>query len=220
MGDSMIYNIDLDNYALSGHTGRINEDNNTASYLLLKTVKKCKECCNVLAGLCDGVELIRNVNVVEYDPNSENLSLYTRYFIDTSTVKNGKRYFLFNEDSKSFIELAAIVNKKINEGLQAIEKAYDVLATLEDLEVSTELKNELKNHVNACYVNVFDDCSMTTLELAGATARNVNDFVTAINLLSDVIEQVNKATFELATYTDPETLTASVIDSGNENLVL
>lgn len=202
---------ELQNYALTGNVSRYNEDSLTAQQLMIATTKKARECLQTLVNIADGINGLYVALTVEYNGNLEELKLAEKVNIVVKAVEVfNKFYFLFAENSKTLIELSGNVNNGIN---QALVHITDVLPMLEGLDVDSELA-ELKSHLATCYVDTFDECSFTTLELAGNTARNVNELVKAVNMLGDIVTKINASLMPLAY--DNENMTTPVIFNEDE----
>lgn len=111
---------------------------------------------------------------------------------------------IYNEDSTTAQKLTIDCVNKMKECLlmvddlaKGIENIKDFLQLNynekeEELELTIGQKvAELKEQVNASYVCVFDENAMSTLELAGNTAKAVNECIKAVNMLSDLVLEVN-----------------------------
>ena len=111
---------------------------------------------------------------------------------------------LYNEDSITAQQLNIRTADKIAECLQTVNdlaiaieniKAYLKITYNEDaeeLELTFGKKiEEIKTQVNNSYVCLFDENSMTALELAGNTARAVNECLKAVNMLCDLVVDLN-----------------------------
>lgn len=188
----------IDNYALTGHTSVYNEDGLTAQQLLILCAKRIKECVNV----CEDLHA-RGYNIINaratYNADSEEIAITLEKILRRANYIT-RHYFLFNENAKSVIELAGSINKAINECLNVLAK---VCSALGDNPGATTLKALIDN----AYVDVYDDCAFTILELAGITAKNVNALIEIINKLEDI-------TINIITYGNEEYVT---VFDGNEN---
>lgn len=109
---------------------------------------------------------------------------------------------VYNEDSMTAQELSIRSANKIKECLlmvddlaKGIENIKDFLKLSydsEELELTIGQKvEELKEQVNSSYVCIFNENAMTQLELAGQTAKAVNECIKAVNMLSDLVLEVN-----------------------------
>ena len=111
---------------------------------------------------------------------------------------------VYNEDSMTAQELNIRSANKIKECLlavedygKAIENIKDFLAINyndkeEELELSIGQKvADLKEQVNTSYVHIFNENAMTQMELAGCTAKAVNECIKAVNMLGDLVLEVN-----------------------------
>lgn len=190
----MINYINLDNFALTGNVSRINEDSLTAQQLLIRSARKSRECLRLLAKLGYSIKTAQEETVKEYDAWAEELTLYDKVILTAKDIPItfNRFYFLFAENSKSLIELAGDINKAINECLTFIDKLCGLLLNIDPTKEDTV--KELRTHLDSCYVNVFDECSYTTLELAGYTARYVNEFVKSVNMLNDTVNTFDNIT--------------------------
>ena len=215
----MIDCIDLDNYALTGNVSRYNEDSLTAQQLLMKSARRTKDALHLLKSLYDGVKSMYTTLELNYDNKTEALSIADATKIPfSSALPIRKYYFLFNENSKAFIELAGDIAKVINEGLNAFTEITTKLSNVEGIE--DKLK-ELSSFVDNCYIDIYDDCSYTTLELAGNTACKVNEFITAVNMLEDLAKYINSASKVVITYdSDGEMLITVITEQNEEELLL
>lgn len=193
--------IDLDNYALTGCFSRYNEDSLTAQQLFIKTAKKCKECVNTIDGLRKSIENAYIINSSTIDPSTEEVIVEVRLYLKIASYRTySKYYFLFNEDSKTFIELSADINKAINECLTELS---NLINKIKELGIdSTELA-ALNTSIDSSYVEIYDDCSFNILELSGRTAKNVNCLIDIINNFENNLD-----------------LTASITYSDDESLAL
>lgn len=205
----MIDCIELSNYALTGHYSRYLEDSLTAQNLLMRTAKKTRECVNIVDNLTDAVALAYVDTVQSYDPATEELAVAEVVKISLFKGKTSARwYILFNENAKSFIELTGNVNKAVNECLKELEGCVTHLKTLLEHKTLDELQQAIDN----AYIEVYDDCSFTALELAGTTANNVNCLIDIINSLETFLE--NGAGIS---YTEvDETIITSLVEDEDE----
>ena len=125
-------------------------------------------------------------------------------------ILNFQRYALTNmtsvyqEDAMTAQELNIKTAQKIVECLKEVE----VLATaIENIKKFLQMEYEdqseelvinieqavadIKTQVNNSYIHVFDENAMTASELAGCMARNVNECLKAVNMLSDLVLEIN-----------------------------
>lgn len=111
---------------------------------------------------------------------------------------------VYNEDSMTAQELSIKSANKIKECLLMVDdlatsinniKEYlgiNYNADSEELELTIGQKvTELKEQVNKSYVCIFNENAMTQLELAGQTAKAVNECIKAVNMLGDLVLEVN-----------------------------
>ena len=111
---------------------------------------------------------------------------------------------LYNEDSRTAQQLAIQSANKIKECLLAVE---DLTVAIENIQkylkmeyaeeseeivltIEQSVKN-IKDQVNASYVSIFNEDAMTTGELAGCTAKAVNECLKAINMLADLVLDIS-----------------------------
>lgn len=154
----------LNDYAVSGQTSIYGEDSITAKALIMKCARKMRECVKVLMG-------------VEQSVTGTTLSTYQPMF-----------YPLYHEDSKSLIELAGDIYKANNDCITFIE---ELIVKVIELDSSKEEQlTELRNTLNTAYVDVYDDCAMNILELAGLTGAIVNDCVENVNNFYNIVAGV------------------------------
>ena len=131
---------------------------------------------------------------------------------------------LYDEKSVTAQQLAIASADKMKECLlmvdelsTAIENIKDFIGmrydgTTEILELTIEQKvAELKEQVNSSYVHIFDENAMTIDELAGNTAKAVNECIKAVNMLSDIVLEVNN--FVALNYVSTEEM---LVVGGNE----
>lgn len=110
---------------------------------------------------------------------------------------------VYNEDGLTAQELNIRNANKIKECLVAVmdiaEEIDLIKAELglayngdaEELELTIGEKiTAIKNQVNSSYVCIFNENAMTNLELAGCTARAVNECVKAVNMLADLVKTI------------------------------
>lgn len=110
----------------------------------------------------------------------------------------------YNEDSMTAQELNLINANKIKECLEAVELQRQAIENLkgsillnyagdtEELELTIDSQVEaIKKQVDSSYVCIFNECAMDNLELAGHTARAINECLKAINMMTDLIISVN-----------------------------
>ena len=214
----MINCIDLDNFALTGNVSRYNEDSLTAQQLLIKSARHTKDAVELLKSLDEGIKNMFSMLELSYNSGLEELVLSE----NTHIMYNGARriaryYFLFNENSKSLIELAGDINKVINDGLTAIPNIISQLSNVEGVEIEDKLE-ELQAQLDNCYLDIYDDCSFTTLELAGSTAKNVNEFITLVNMLETIAITINSSSLTFSYTEDGEMLITSVANNDDEIL--
>lgn len=214
----MISCIDLDNFSLTGHYSRYNEDSLTAQQLLIRCVRKTKETTETLTSISEGIDGFLKYLRIAYDEGNEELTVHEEYYITTSIRQNLNRYFfLFQEDGKSAIELAGNVNKVINEGLTLVAELITKLSVIAGIE--DKLK-ELQTYLDGSYLDVYDECSYTVLELAGNTGKYVNDYITVVNMLITIVDYVNNSELSVD-YTDADEMLVTVVaDADNNNEIL
>lgn len=112
---------------------------------------------------------------------------------------------LYNEDGMTAQQLNIVNANKIKECLLAVDDLTTAIENMksalqlnynentEELEITLDAKiKAIKEQVNTSYVCVFNEDAMTSLELAGCTAKAVNECLKAINMLSDLVLEVNK----------------------------
>ena len=111
---------------------------------------------------------------------------------------------LYNEDSMTAQQLAIQSANKIKECMIAID---DLATAIENIQKFLQMNyeeeseqvvitieqcvKEIKNHVNSSYVHIFNEDAMTSGELAGCTAKAVNECLKAVNMLSDLVLDIN-----------------------------
>ena len=213
----MIDCINLDNYAVSTNVSRYNEDGYTAQNLLIKSARRCKDCLKLLTSLNDGVAQMFNTIKTEFNAGAEELSIAEQvHIVYDKSRAIARYYFLVNENSKSLIELASDINKVINNMLATVP---DIIAKLGNVAGIEDKLAELQAHIDTCYLDVYDECSYTTLELAGATARNVNEFITAVNMLESIADFINANQFTVE-YDGADEMIITLIDSVDDNETL
>lgn len=111
---------------------------------------------------------------------------------------------LYNEDSMTAQQLNIANANKIKECLLMVDDLATGISNIKDfLKISYNEENEeleltigqkveeLKTQVNNAYVCIFNEDAMTSLELAGHTARAINECIKAVNMLSDLVLEVN-----------------------------
>lgn len=178
---------DIDNYALTGCTSIYNEDGLTAQQLLITCAKRVKECINVCEVLhTNNYEVVETTNT--YNSNAEELVIGLNKLFSAKAYVN-RFFFLFKENAKSPIELAGTINSAINECLDVLASTTSLLTNFSDSKVQEDVK-VLTSLITGAYVDIFDDCAMTLLELAGITARHVNDLVKAVNSLELITDNI------------------------------
>ena len=125
-------------------------------------------------------------------------------------ILNFQRYALtnsvgiYNEDSMTAQQLNIVNANKIKECLLAVEDLATAIENMkaplklnyngdaEELELTLDQKvNAIKEQVNSSYVCIFNENAMTNLELAGNTAKAVNECLKAVNMLSELVIDVN-----------------------------
>lgn len=123
---------------------------------------------------------------------------FQRYALTNSTS-------IYNEDSMTAQQLNIASANKIKECLLAVD---DLATAIENMKTALKLNYEgdaeeleltldakiaaIKEQVNYSYVTIFNEDAMTSLELAGCTARAVNECLKSINMLSDLVLEVNE----------------------------
>lgn len=111
---------------------------------------------------------------------------------------------IYNEDSMTAQQLNIASANKIKECLLMVDDLATGIANIKDflqinyddmaeeLEITIGQKVEkLKEQVNNSYVHIVNEDARTNLELAGCTAKAVNECVKAVNMLSDLVLEVN-----------------------------
>ena len=201
---------DIDNYALTGHTSIYNEDGLTAQQLLMTCAKRVKECINVCEVLhSNNYKLIETKT--NYNSQSEELVIGLNSLFNAKAYVN-RFFLLFKENAKSPIELAGTINNAINECLNVLTSTTTFFDSYDD-ELVTADNEKLKSLINTAYVDIYDDCAMTLLELAGITAKNVNELVTCVNALEELTNKI------VATY-DGEEYSSIFAEYDDENEIL
>lgn len=112
---------------------------------------------------------------------------------------------LYNEDSMTAQQLNIVNANKIKECLVAVDDLSTAIENMkstlklnyngdsEELELTLDQKiTAIKEQVNSSYVCIFNEDAMTNLELAGHTAKAVNECLKAVNMLSELVLEVNK----------------------------
>ena len=214
----MINCIDLDNFALTGNTSRYNEDSFTAQNLLIKSARRTKECVHLLTNINEGIKGLVNVTSTSYNAKLEELAIANKLKIIYDKTQAIRRwYFLINENSKSLIELASDINKVINDMLTTLP---EIVALLKNITGVEDLVKELETLIDSCYLDVYDSCSYTTLELAGNTAKNVNSFIDIVNSFENVVNIINASSIEITYDADNEGIITVIREENNEILIL
>lgn len=150
----------LSDYAVTGQTSIYGEDSITAKALIMKCARTMRECIKVL------FEIDKQVN-------NTNVSTFQPMF-----------YPLYHEDSKSLIELAGDIYKANNDCITFIDELAVKVAELDSSK--TEQVKTLRESLNSAYVDIYDDCAMNILELAGLTGAVVNDCIEQVNKLYEI----------------------------------
>lgn len=112
---------------------------------------------------------------------------------------------IYNEDNTTAQQLNMLSARKIRECLRVVYRLGEKLERMElvleysyenkELSVGMEEKiNDLKNQINSSYVCVFNEDAMTQIELAGNTAKAVNECLKAVNMLADLVNDLDKLT--------------------------
>lgn len=122
---------------------------------------------------------------------------FQRYALTNSTS-------LYNEEGMTAQQLNIRSANKIKECLLAVEDLATAIENMkeyikmsytgdaEELELTIDQKvADIKTQVNSSYVGLFNENAMTSLELAGCTAKAVNECLKAVNMLSDLVLEVN-----------------------------
>lgn len=112
---------------------------------------------------------------------------------------------IYNEDSMTAQQLNIATANKMKECLVAVDDLATAIENMktalklnyngdsEELEITLDTKiTAIKEQVNASYVHIFNENAMTSLELAGCTAKAVNECIKAVNMLSDLVLEVNE----------------------------
>lgn len=112
---------------------------------------------------------------------------------------------LYNEDSTTASALIIECNKKVAECLEfVIELQEDVdliknklaITYAEDSEELTltieEKVKAIQDQVNASYVCLVDEDSMTEIEQAGKCAQGINECLKALNMMGELIADINE----------------------------
>lgn len=178
---------DIDNYALTGHTSRYNEDGLTAQQLLIKCAKRVKECINVCEVLHENDYAVIE-SIANYNAGGEELIVGLNNLFSAKAYVN-RFFFLFKENSVSQIELAGNINLAVNECLNVLTATCKMLENYDNVNLTADIV-ELLKLINNAYIDVFDECSMTLLELAGNTAKNINELITIINTLEKITDNI------------------------------
>lgn len=113
---------------------------------------------------------------------------------------------IYNEDSVTAQQLNIVNANKIKECLLAVEDLTQIIDNFkaqlvadyngdsEELELGiTGQITAIKEQVNKSYVSIFNENAMTSLELAGCTAKAVNECLKSINMLADLCLDIDKA---------------------------
>lgn len=111
---------------------------------------------------------------------------------------------VYNEDSMTAQQLNIATANKIKECLLAVDNLALALENMkeqiglkydgdsEELVLSLQEKiDDIREQVNSSYVCIFNENAMTSIELAGSTAKAVNECLKAVNMLIDVVFEVN-----------------------------
>lgn len=112
---------------------------------------------------------------------------------------------IYNEDSMTAQQLNIATANKIKECLITVDDLATAIENMktalklnyngdtEELELTLDAKiTAIKDQVNASYVCIFNEDAMTSIELAGNTAKAVNECIKAVNMLSDLVLEVNE----------------------------
>lgn len=110
---------------------------------------------------------------------------------------------IYNEDSMTATELTLVSAKKVRECMQVISGLCDLVETMsEKLELTYDENNQelnlslraqieaIKTDATNCYASPYNENAMTSLELAGCTAKQVNECVRIVNMLTDTLYQM------------------------------
>ena len=130
---------------------------------------------------------------------------------------------IYNEDSMTAQQLNIATANKMKECLLAVDDLATAIENMkealklnyngdsEELELTlTEKVTAIKDQVNSSYVHIFNENAMTSIELAGCTAKAVNECIKAVNMLSDLVLEVNEII--IMNYIDEE----EMLDLGGE----
>ena len=131
---------------------------------------------------------------------------------------------VYNEDAMTSNRLQIVTADKVKECLEQVNVLTEAITNIqetlsikyteetEELEVTIGSRvAEIKEQVNASYVCIYNEDAMTQLELAGQTAKAVNECLKAINMLTDLVLDINN--FLLLHYVEGDEM---IILGGNE----
>ena len=111
---------------------------------------------------------------------------------------------IYNEESKTAQGLMIQCTKKIQECMKILSVYAEMIENIQkflkmeyeeesnELVMTLEQKVEaLKVQINNSYVDIYNECAMTSGELAGHTAKAVNECLKACNMLGDLLVEIN-----------------------------
>lgn len=209
----------VENYALTGCVSVNNEDGLTGQYLLMNSARKVRECLTTLLSISTAINSVTVDMLVDYNKTDEELGIINVLLLKVSSSNSLRKfYFLFNENSKSQIELAGDITSAIN---QSLDYMPEILFKIKELDPEKEnTVKELTQVINNSYVNVYDDCAMNLLELASNTAKAVNSLVRLVNDVYELINTINGLTLTTADFTGEDETLSTNISVNNEYLDL
>lgn len=108
---------------------------------------------------------------------------------------------IYQEDSVTATQLMNETAKKTREIMQAVEDLATMVESIalkvgyseEEAELQLTIAEKLttiKEEATACYNSVYHEDAMTAIELAGCTAKHVNECIRIVNMLADTITQL------------------------------
>lgn len=111
---------------------------------------------------------------------------------------------IYNEESKTAQGLMIQCAKKVQECMKILSIYGDMIENIqkylkmeyeeqsEELVMTmTEKVEALKVQINNSYVDIYNECAMSSGELAGHTAKAVNECLKACNMLGDLLIDIN-----------------------------
>lgn len=204
----------IQNYGLTTSVGVYGEDQYSARRLNIVNSNKIRECLLVLDYLTSEIESLKVAFDVQYEGSQEELDFIFNTKVEHVKQSVNKLYFsVFHENSMSPIELNGEISKLINECLEIVNNLVDNLKDINGaittdynesnemlsiyyealIKVISESVTAIKEQVDASYVYVYNEDAMNNLELAGCTAKSINECLKAINMLYDLVKEIKNS---------------------------